>query len=190
MNSPIKNARLAPVANKAAIVMLLGSKTMVARGKLFSRSAIGSSRHQAPRLGLRTGAAQRQGEVKLDPETGSIVVQRKSGLMQVGYRSNQAETEAVTGTVAAAFEAITPPQDVFAFHDRHARSVIGYRKNGPIDAFRDRDANLAVVTAVLDRVVHEGGNRVEQEIAIADYGHDLAGVELEPHTPLLGRRFE
>ena len=57
-------------------------------------------------MGLRTGVPLQRGKVKLDPETGSIVGQHESGAVQVGYSSNQAQTETVAGTVAAAFETI------------------------------------------------------------------------------------
>ena len=128
---------------------------MVARGELFSRSAIGSSRHQAPWLGLPTCIPLNRGEVKLYLETGSIVSQYKSGAVQIGYSSNQAETEAVAGTVAATFEAVKASENLFAFLDRDSRSAIGYHKNGAIDALRDCNSDLAVVAAMLDRVVDE-----------------------------------
>jgi hypothetical protein len=59
----------------------------------------------------------------------------------------------------------------------------GYRENEAVYAFRDRNADLASVAAMLDPVVNEIGGCVKQVVAIADHRHNPTGVESWSRTP-------
>src|SRR5271169_4034732 len=119
-------------------------------------------------------------KMKLDPQTGTVVGHNNVGAMQIGNRRNQAKAEAVSRPVAAALESIEPSQYVIAFFDRNSGSPITDRENRPIGASRDGDLDLTPIAAMLDRVVDKIGDRVEQEIAIADHGHCFACTKLQP----------
>ena len=128
--------------------------------------------------------------MKLDLQTGRVVGHNNAGTMQIGNRCNQAETEAVSRPVAAALEPIEPSQHVIALFDRNSGPPIADRENRPIGASRDRDPDLAPIAAMLDRVVDKIGDGVEQEIAIADYGHCFARRKLKPDGLFLRRGLE
>src|SRR6516162_4392459 len=106
--------------------------------------------------------------------------------MQIGNRCYQAETEAISGPVAAALEPIKPSQHVTALFDRNSGSAIADRENRPIRAAHYRDPDLTPIAAMLDRVVDKIGDGVEQEIAIADHGHSLVCGKLDPDGSFLG----
>jgi hypothetical protein len=110
-------------------------------------------------------------EMKLDSQTGRVIAHNNVRAMQIGNRGNQAQAEAVSGPIAAALEPIEASQHVIAFIDRNSGPPIADRENRPIGASRDGDLDLAPIAAMLDRVVDKIGDRVEQEIAIADHSH-------------------
>jgi len=91
--------------------------------------------------------------MKLDSETGRVVVHDNVGIMQIGNRCNQAKTETVSRPITAALEPIEPSQHVMAFIGRNSRPPIADRKNRPISASRSDDLDLAPVAALLARVV-------------------------------------
>src|SRR5215471_13980105 len=99
--------------------------------------------------------------MQLDPQTGRVVGHDYVSVVQIGNRCNQAETEAISGPVAAALQAIKPSQYVIAFFGRNTGSPIADRENGPIGAGHDGDPDFALI-AMLDRVVDEIGDCVEQ----------------------------
>ena len=109
--------------------------------------------------------------MKLDPQTGRVIGHDNVGVVQTGNRCNQAEAQAVSRPVAAALKPIEPSQHVIAFFQRNSGSPIADRENRSIGASRDGDLDFAPIAAMLDRVVDKIGDRVEQEIAIADHGH-------------------
>src|ERR1700751_5095424 len=117
-------------------------------------------------------------EMKLDSQTGKVVAHYNMGAMQIGNRCNQAQAEAVSRPVTAALEPIEPPHHEVPLIDRNSRPSIADRENLPIGASRDGDLDLAPLAAMLDRVVDKIGNRVEQEIAIADHSNRFACREL------------
>jgi hypothetical protein len=129
-------------------------------------------------------------EMKLDSQTRRFVGHDNVGAMQIGNRCNQAKTEAVPRPITAALEPIKPSQHVIAFFDRNSRSSIADRENRPIGASRDGDLDLAPIAAMLDRVVDKIGDRVEQEIAIADRGHCFTCRQLELDGSFLRRGLE
>src|SRR6516162_5610744 len=110
--------------------------------------------------------------------------------MKVDNRCDQAKTEAISGPVPAALEAIKPAQYVAAFLDRNPGSPIADRQNRPIGAAPDGDPDLALIAAMLDRIVEEIGDRVEQQIAIADPRHCFICRKLEPDGSFLRHGLE
>ena len=91
--------------------------------------------------------------MKLDSETGRVVVHDNVGTMQIRNRCNQAKTETVSRPITAALEPIEPSQHLMAFIGRNSRPPIADRENRPIGASRDADLDLAPIAAMLDRVV-------------------------------------
>src|SRR5262249_29715756 len=79
------------------------------------------------------------------------------------------EAEAVSGPVAATLEPVKPSQHMISFFDRYPRSAITDPENRPIGASPNGDRYLAVVTAMLYRIVDKIGDRIEQKIAIANH---------------------
>src|SRR5260370_38119679 len=123
--------------------------------------------------------------MKLDPQAGRVVGHLDASAMKLGNSCNEAETKTIAGAVAAALEAIKPSEDVLALVNRNSRSAVGDRKKGPISALRNRHRNPAFTTAVLDRVVDKIGERVEQQIPIADYAHTISAPKCELYVALL-----
>ena len=128
--------------------------------------------------------------MKLDLQTGKVVDHDNASSMQIGNRCDQAKTKAVSGPVAAALEPIEPSQHMIAFFDRYSGSAIADRENRPFGASRDGDTDRASIAAMLYGVVDKIGDRVEQEIAIADHGHCFARRKLEPDGLFLRRGLE
>ena len=172
---------------------------MVARGgihALFGRSAqrLRSVETDGPCLLLLIGHARRGplgiDETKLDPQTGRVVGHKYAGVMQIGNCCNQAKTEPVSGPVAAALEPIKSPQDVITFFERNSGTPVADRQNRPIGAAFDDDSDLALITAMFDRVVDQIGDCVEQEIAISDHVDCFPRSQLKPDAPFLRRGLE
>ena len=112
--------------------------------------------------------------MKLASETGGVVCHLDASTVKVGDGCDEAEAKAVAGALAAALEAIKPPEDVLAVLDRNSRAAIGNRKNRSISVVRHGDRNLSVsFAAVLDRVVNKIGDGVEQQIPIADHIYSI-----------------
>src|ERR1700680_3188132 len=78
-------------------------------------------------IGHARGCELRKREMQLDLQTGTVVGHSNLGAVQVGNSSNQAETKAVAGAVAASLEPIKPSQDVLAFLARNSGPAIVVR---------------------------------------------------------------
>ena len=112
--------------------------------------------------------------MKLASETGGVVCHLDASAVKVGDSCDEAKAKAVAGALAAALEAIKPPEDVLAFLDRNSRAVIGNRKNGSVGVAEDGDRDLFVsFAAVLDCIVDKIGDGVEQQIPIADHIYSI-----------------
>src|ERR1700739_4075654 len=113
--------------------------------------------------------------MKIASEPGGVVCHLDASAVKVGDGRDEAEAEAIARALAAALEAIKPPEDVLALLQRNSRAAIGNGKNVSIRAERDGDGHLPVsFAAVLDRVVDKIGDGVKQQIAIADHVHPIA----------------
>src|SRR5262245_4552839 len=91
--------------------------------------------------------------------------------MKVGHGGDEAQSKAVSGRVAALLEPVKPLEDMVAFARRNSGPVIGDRKDGLfVDVFAGND-DLATGATVLDGIVHEVGDGIDQQIAVAGHSH-------------------
>src|SRR5262245_48945563 len=100
--------------------------------------------------------------------------------MQTGDRRHQAEPQAVAGGAPAVLEPIEAPEHVLALVGGNSRAVVGDRDDGAAIALPDLHAHPARFAAVFDGVVHQIGDRVEQEVAVTgDQGGSIGdGVDV------------
>jgi hypothetical protein len=62
--------------------------------------------------------------MEFDPEAGGVVCHNDASAVEIGNRSDEAETETVAGAVATALEPIKPSQNIPVFLDRDSRPAI------------------------------------------------------------------
>ena len=128
--------------------------------------------------------------MELDLEARSVVRQFNTGAMKVGDGRDEAETETAAWAVAARLEAIKAPQNMSTFLDRNSRSAVGYRKDRPAWAARNRELDRGFGPAVFYSVVDQVRDCVEQQIPIADNIYAIVSAEFERRAVVLGRRIE
>src|SRR5713226_420142 len=107
--------------------------------------------------------------------------------MKTGYGSDQAEPETVSRCVAALFEPVKALENTLVFVGGNSGPVIGDRDDRrAIDVFV-RDHDLPSGAAMLDRIVHEIGDGIKDQIAIAGYQHFTIADKRETGAVLLRR---
>src|SRR5882724_1238416 len=118
-------------------------------------------RHFHPRL---TGW-RRKPEFEL--ETGRVIKHFDPRAVKTGDGSDQTEPEAVSRRVATVFEPVKALENLLVFVGGNSGPVIGDRDHRP--AFNDfvRNDDLASFAAMFDRIVHEIGDGIEDQITIA-----------------------
>jgi len=62
--------------------------------------------------------------MEFDPEARGVVCHKEASPVEIGNRSDKAETETVAGAVATALEPIKPSQNIPVFLDRDSRPPI------------------------------------------------------------------
>ena len=87
--------------------------------------------------------------------------------MKTADGSDQTEPETVSRRVATVFEPVKALENVLVFVSGNSRPVIGDRDDGA--AFNDfvRNDDLPSDTAMFDRIVHEIGDGIKDQIAIS-----------------------
>src|SRR5689334_17663273 len=91
--------------------------------------------------------------------------------------------------VSAALDPVEPLEDVLVLLEGNAGPTISDRDRGTLVVVTYRD--LDIPPTVLDGIVDEVGDRVEQEIPVANYGHhSSAALEFDVAALLFGRGVE
>ena len=105
----------------------------------------------------------------------------------MGDGSDQAEPQPVPLRVAAVFEPVKALENLLVFVGGNSVPVIGDRDDRPaIDVFV-RDHDLPSGAAMLDRIVHEIGDGIEDQVAIAGHQHLAIADDGETGALLFGR---
>ena len=91
--------------------------------------------------------------------------------MKTGDGSDQTEPETVSRRVATVFEPVKALENVLVFVSGNSGPVIGDRDDG--SAFNDfvRNDDLPSGTAMFDRIVHEIGDGIEDQVTITSHQH-------------------
>src|SRR5712671_5059765 len=91
--------------------------------------------------------------------------------MNTGNGSNQAEPETVSRRVATVFESVKSLENMLTFIGGNSGPVIGDRDNRrAIDVFVGND-DLPSGAAMLDRIVHEIGDGIKDQITVTGHQH-------------------
>src|SRR5712671_3348444 len=107
--------------------------------------------------------------------------------MKTSDGSDQAEPETVSRRVAAVFEAIKALENMLVFAGGNSGPVIGDRDDRTaVDVFVGYDDSPSDAP-VLDRVVHEIGDRVKDEVTVAGHQHLTIAGNAETGAVLFGR---
>src|ERR1700740_3239332 len=102
---------------------------------------------------LSSPSARRRRKAKLELKARRIVEHLDACAVKAGDGGNQAEPQTMSRCVAALLEAIEPLENVLAFVDGNAGTVVGDRYHGlSVGAF-DCNRHSSPGTAMLDRVV-------------------------------------
>src|ERR1700687_4271180 len=138
-------------------------------------------RHFCPRL---TGWRRKP---EFDLETGRVIKHFDPRAMKTGDGSDQTEPETVSRRVATVFEPVEALENVLVLVSGNSGPVIGDRNGRP--AFIDFVGNdeLPSGTAMLDRIVHESGDGIEDQITIASHQHLAIADNGETGAVLFGR---
>src|SRR5262249_28795630 len=154
------------------------------RGSRVS-SAAGSQRFR--RDGHRTFDDHRL-KLKPDFQSWTIVLHFESSTMELSNGRDKAEAKAMARAAPASLDPIEPLEDVRAFLDGNARPTISDRDRGALIVVTNRD--LDIPPAMRHGIVDEIGNRVEQEISVANYGYPSAALEFDSTALCFGRSVE
>src|SRR3981189_3653776 len=122
-------------------------------------------RHFCPRL---TGWHRKP---KFELETGRVIKQFDPRAMKTGDGSDEAEPETVSRCVAALFEPVKALEYMFVLAGGNSGPVIGDRDDRPTIHVFVRDDNLPSGAAMLERIVHEIGDRIKDQVTIAGHQH-------------------
>src|SRR5438128_1196622 len=91
--------------------------------------------------------------------------------MKTSDGSDQAEAETVPRCVAAVFEPVKALENLLMLFGGNSGPVVRYRDDrSAITAFAGND-DLSAGAPMLDRVIHEIGNGIEDQIAVAGHTH-------------------
>src|ERR1035438_9197848 len=138
-------------------------------------------RHLSPRL---TGWGQKP---KFELETGRVIKHFNPRAMEAGDGGDQTEPETVSRRVATLFEPVKALENMLVLSGGNSGAVIGNRDNRlTVNVFVGND-DLASGAAVLDRIVHEIGDRIEDQITIAGHQHLTIADNGETGAVLFGR---
>ena len=120
-------------------------------------------------------------------ETGRVIKHFDPRAMKTGDGSDQTEPEAISRRVATVFEPVKALKNLVVSVGGNSGPVIGDRDHRP--AFNDfvRDNDLATCAAMLDRIVHEIGDGIKNQIAIAGHQHLTIADNSETGALLFGR---
>src|SRR5690242_4298253 len=91
--------------------------------------------------------------------------------MKAGDGRDEAEAETVTGSVAALFEPVKALEHLLVLLGGNSAPVVRYVHDRPATAVFAGDDDLPARAPMLDRVIHEIGNRVEDQITVAGRKH-------------------
>src|ERR1700674_6047432 len=107
--------------------------------------------------------------------------------MKTGDGSDQTEPETVSGPVATVCEPVEALENVLVLVSGNSGPVIGDRNGRPpfIDFVGNDD--LPSGTAMFDRIVHEIGDGIEDQVTIASHQHLAIADNGETGAVLLGR---
>src|SRR6476620_8573992 len=126
-------------------------------------------------------------EPKFKLETRRVVKHFDTRTMKARDGRDQAESQAVSRCVATVFESIEALKNLFTLIRGNAGSVVGDRNDrATVHGFAGND-DLSSVVAVLDCIVHEIGDGIKNQIAIADRQHFAVSGHGEKAAALLGR---
>jgi hypothetical protein len=110
--------------------------------------------------------------------------------MQVGDRSYKAESEAVARGATASLQPVEKLEYAVAFIDGNSWPVIGHRNQGSARALADRHSYPSRFATMLDGVVHQIGERLEEQVATAGDPNRLIADRLDMAAPFLRRGIE
>src|SRR5258706_4989446 len=107
--------------------------------------------------------------------------------MNTGNGSNQAEPETVSRRVATVFESVKSLENMLIFIGGNSGPVIGDRDSRrAINVFVGND-DLPSGAAMLDRIVHEIGDGIKDQITVAGHQHLTIADNGETGVVLFGR---
>src|SRR5258708_8728916 len=108
--------------------------------------------------------------------------------MKTSDRSDQAEPETVSRREAAVFEAIKALENMLVFAGGNSGPVIGHRYDRTaVDVFVGYDDSPSGAP-MLDRVVHEIGDPVKDQVTVAGHHHRTIAVNSDTRAVLSSRR--
>ncbi len=93
--------------------------------------------------------------------------------METRDRGDKAEPQPIARRAAAPLEPVKATEYVLMLVERNSRTIVGDRNHRAIIAPVQPDHDLARLAAMFDRVVHQVGERVEQEVAVPGNQHRL-----------------
>src|SRR5258707_4815830 len=107
--------------------------------------------------------------------------------METGDGSDQAEPETVSRRVATVFEPVKALENMLVLVGGNSGPVIGDRDDRlAINVFVCND-DLTSGAAMLDRIVHEGGEGIKDQITIAGHQHLMIADNGQMGAVLFGR---
>ena len=110
--------------------------------------------------------------------------------MKPGNGGDYAQSEATSRSAAAAFEPVKALENVGMLVDGKSRPVIADGNDRFTIAGHNLDGHPARLTAMLDRIIDEVGNRIEQEVSIARDEYRLIAGQAEMRASFFRRCIE
>ena len=107
--------------------------------------------------------------------------------MKTGNGSDQTEPETVSRRVATVFEPVKSLENMLMFIGGNSGPVIGDRENRRAINVFVRNDDLPSRAAMLDRIVHEIGDGIKDQITIAGHQHLTITDNGETGAVLFGR---
>src|SRR6202163_4490210 len=120
---------------------------------------------------MRARLTGRRCKPELELETGRVIKHFDPRAMKTVDGSDQAESETVSRRVAALLQPVKALENMLIFIGGNSGPVIGDRDHRlAIDVFVRND-DLPSGAAMLDRIVHEIGDGIKDQITIAGHQH-------------------
>src|ERR1700732_4619178 len=138
-----------------------------------------------PHFHLRLAGRRRKPEPEL--ETRRIVEHFDSRAMEAGDGSDQTEPEAVSRRITALFQPVEALENMLVLAGGNPGSIIGDRDDRAAVNGLVFNHDLATGAAVLDRIVHEIGDGIKDQITIAGHVHLTIADDGEAGGVLFGR---